>query len=106
VIGFGHRPTAITILGRATPVLDLWRVGPLLLMPRRPPFPESLGELAPGLLSKLSPRQFHFDLAERTNLGLDGGQPCVAERRILGGDSAGLLGQIEIRDTPFVSLGP
>jgi hypothetical protein len=60
VIGFGHRPTAITILDRATPVLDRWPVGPLqfvksasigraarplLLMTRRPPFPESLGEL-------------------------------------------------------------
>jgi hypothetical protein len=76
-------------------VLDHWPVGPLLL-----------GDLAPGLLGKFLPRQFHFDLAERTNLGLDGGQPCVAERRSFGGDSAGLLGKIEIGDTPFVSLGP
>jgi hypothetical protein len=75
-------------------------------MPRRPAFSESLGDLAPGLLGKLLPRQFHFHLAEPTNLGLNGGQPCVAERRSLGGDNAGLLGQIEIGDTPFVSLGP
>src|SRR6516164_6248786 len=42
VIGLGHRPTAITILDGATPGLDHWPVGPLLFMPRRPVFPESL----------------------------------------------------------------
>ena len=72
-------------------------------MPRRPPFAERLGDLALGLLSKLLPRQFHFDLAERTNLGIDGGQPCAAERRSLGGGSAGLLGHIEIGDTTLES---
>jgi hypothetical protein len=74
-------------------------------MSRRPEFPESLGDLAPGLLGKLLPRQFHFHLAERTNLGLDGdlawqngaasaavAQACLARSR------SGTL--------PFVSLGP
>jgi hypothetical protein len=59
-------------------------------MPRWPPFPESLGELAPGLLSKLSPRQFHFDLADRDNLGLDGSEARVDIQPTAGFSSSSL----------------
>jgi hypothetical protein len=50
-------------------------------MPRPPVFPESLVDLAPGSLSKLFARQFHFDLAERVHLGLDRSEPRVDKGR-------------------------
>jgi hypothetical protein len=75
VIGFGHRATAITILDRVTPVLDHWPVGPLLFMPRPPVFAKCLVDLAPGSLSNLCARHFHFDLV--ADLGLDRREPRV-----------------------------
>ena len=75
MIGFGHRATAITILDRVTPVLDHWPVGPLLFMPRPPVFAKCLVDLAPGSLSNLCARHFHFDLV--ADLGLDRREPRV-----------------------------
>jgi hypothetical protein len=60
VIGFGHRPTAITIRGRANFGADHWPVSPLLLMPRRPVFPESLVDPSLCLFSEFGAR--HSDL--------------------------------------------
>jgi len=81
VVGFGYRLTAITILDRAILVLDHWPVGPRLLMPLRLPFPESLGDLASGALSKRLLRQCPFALDGRVDLGRDHSKPRVDVRR-------------------------
>jgi len=84
VIGFGHRPTAITILGRAARVLDHWPVCPPLLIPRRLVFPESLVNLSPCLPRKLLLR--HRD-PDRRLLGVTSERlrrpaPATIEQRI------------------------
>jgi hypothetical protein len=79
VTGFGHQPAAITILGRATPVLNHGPVCPRILMPRRLPFSESLVDLSRGLLGEFGATHAHFDRA--VDLGLDRVQPRVNIRR-------------------------
>jgi hypothetical protein len=84
MIGFGHRPTAISILGRATPGFDHWRVGPRLLMPWWSPFLESLIDLAPGLLRRLLVRHRNPDrrLLGVTSERLRRPAPATIEQRI------------------------
>ena len=84
MIGFGHRPTAITILGRVTPVLDLWPVSPLLLMSRRPPFAKRLVDPPLCLGSEFGTRNAYL---ERWFLSVTGERlrrptPATIEQRI------------------------
>jgi hypothetical protein len=99
VIGFGHRLTAITILGRATPALDHWPVYPLLLTPRRPVFPECLVDLFPRPARQLLARYLDPDRWFRsvTRERLRRPTPAAIEQRTVRTNLCpGIHGQLQV----------
>ena len=80
MIGFGHRPTAITILDRATPVLDHWPVGPPLLMSRRTATRETPDQSVDAPARRVLPASL-FTSTGLSTLGLDRREPRVDEGR-------------------------